>query len=476
LADGTSLTAVSQVVPVAETGYIPVYDSLYGNTGLLLGWVNIADGAPVGNLEWIKKASRATAFYTNGFTNLLSAQGSLWTNPAAHTAAIDLPEGQLNISGGALLSPLSFNVAMSNNNTLVKLPGSPTNSLTGTNNPKTGLLTITFGNGSGKTMTVGTGVILQNATNAGGFFLGTTNAGGFFLGKTNAGSVNLNVPMLIASNLNGPQALVLDGNHVYFVDNSSTDGIIKSVPNNGGTVSTLLTGLHTYEGGVGSFIVANGRIYGGYGGYNGENMFYAPTNGGNATAIITATDGRFIGLANSLVYYGSGFDYIDSVATSGTNATQLASGVWVRGCAVDASAIYFSDYWSKDVRKYSFSSGSIAPLITGNSSSDGGLFIDANNVYFCNAGNVLEVPKSGGAVMTLVSSGAANGFASDGSSVFYVENNAIKSVPVIGGDPSTLINLGTSGVSCMAVDGSYLYWGDPSGGAGAGKIWRMVKP
>jgi len=181
LADGTSLTAVSQTVPVAETGDIPIYNSLYGNTGLLLGWVNIAGGAPVGNLEWIKKASRATAFYTNGFTNLLSAQGSLWTNPAAHTAAIDLPEGQLNISGGALLLPLSFNVAMSNNNTLVKLPGSPTNSLTGTNNPKTGLLTITFGNGSGKATTVGAGVVLQNSTNAGGFFLGKTNAGSMLL-------------------------------------------------------------------------------------------------------------------------------------------------------------------------------------------------------------------------------------------------------------------------------------------------------
>jgi hypothetical protein len=283
-------------------------------------------------------------------------------------------------------------------------------------------------------------------------------------------------PSLIASNLNGPQALVLDGNYVYCIDNSSTDGIIKSVPNNGGTVATLLTGLHTYEGGVGSFVVSGGTIYGGYGGYNGENMFSAPTNGGTAAAIISATDGRFIGVANSLLYYGSGFNYINSVTTSGANSTQLASGIWVRGCAVDGSAIYFSDYWSKDVRKYSFTSGSITPLITGNSSSDGGLFIDANNVYFNNAGNVLEVSKGGGAVTTLVSSGAAGGYVSDGSSVFYVETNAIKSVPVIGGDPSTVVNLGTGGLSSMAVDGSYLYWSDTSGGAGAGKIWRMAKP
>jgi hypothetical protein len=66
---------------------------------------------------------------------------------------------------------------MSNNNTLVKLAGRPTNSLTGTNNPKTGFLTIKFGNGDGKATTTGTGAVLQNATNAGGFFLGKTNAG-----------------------------------------------------------------------------------------------------------------------------------------------------------------------------------------------------------------------------------------------------------------------------------------------------------
>jgi hypothetical protein len=71
-------------------------------------------------------------------------QGSSWTNPLPHTAAIDLPSGQLAISGGSLLTNLTFNVMVSNNNALVKLPGGSTNSLTGSINPKTGLLTITF--------------------------------------------------------------------------------------------------------------------------------------------------------------------------------------------------------------------------------------------------------------------------------------------------------------------------------------------
>ena len=72
-------------------------------------------------------------------------------------------------------------MAVSSNNTLVKLTGTPTNSLTGTIAPSTGLLTVTFGNGKGKTTMVGHGVVLQNATNAGGFFIGKTNDGAVYL-------------------------------------------------------------------------------------------------------------------------------------------------------------------------------------------------------------------------------------------------------------------------------------------------------
>jgi hypothetical protein len=174
LADGTSF---SQSVPLSGKSDLPIYGNLYGKTGLLLGWMSLESGSPAGNLTWIKKASRSPALYTNGFTNPIVVQGSSWTNPLPHKAAIDFSSGQLDISGGILLSPLMFNVAVSNNNALVKLSESPTNSLTGSINPKTGLLTITFGNGAGKATTTAKGAVLQNESNAGGFFLGKTNAG-----------------------------------------------------------------------------------------------------------------------------------------------------------------------------------------------------------------------------------------------------------------------------------------------------------
>ena len=166
---------------MSGAGDLPVYGNLYGGKGLLLGWIGLQSGSPSGNLTWIKPASSSTARYTNGFTNLVAVQGSLWTNPLPHTAAMDLPSGQLDLAGGSLLTNLTFNVAVSNNNALVKLADVPTNSLTGSINPKTGLLTVTFGNGAGKSTTAGTGAARQNVTNAAGFFLGTTNAGSIIL-------------------------------------------------------------------------------------------------------------------------------------------------------------------------------------------------------------------------------------------------------------------------------------------------------
>jgi hypothetical protein len=183
LADGTSFT---QTVPLSEAASVPVYVSLYANTGFLLGWMSIDPGLPLDPLginsvlTWIKKPSRVTALYTNGFTNIIVAQGSIWTNPPRGIAVLPFTTNSpaaLGLSGGDLATSLTYNVAVTTNNLLAKVAGSPTNTLTGSIDPKTGLLTVTFGNGNGKVTTVGEGAVLPNRTNAAGFFLGRTNSG-----------------------------------------------------------------------------------------------------------------------------------------------------------------------------------------------------------------------------------------------------------------------------------------------------------
>ena len=84
---------------------------------------------------------------------------------------------QLWISSAGL--SLDFTkIAISHNDTFVKLPASPTGSLSGSILPKTGVFTLTFGNGTGKATTTGSGVFIQPQPIAGGCFLqGTTNSG-----------------------------------------------------------------------------------------------------------------------------------------------------------------------------------------------------------------------------------------------------------------------------------------------------------
>ena len=78
----------------------------------------------------------------------------------------------------------------------------------------------------------------------------------------------------------------------------------------------------------------------------------------------------------------------------------------------------------------------------------------------------------------LVSSGNVSGDGvSDGTRVYFLEGNRIKSIPVGGGSPSTLIDIPAGSLSSrgLEVDDAFIYWTDTSGGAGAGRIWRMPK-
>jgi hypothetical protein len=175
LADGTSY---SQAVPVSANGDVPVYASLYTktastNTGLLLGWINLTNleaAAPTNALTWIKKPSRATMLYTNGFTNILSVRGGVWVAPRAGTAAISLIDGEVVLTNGGFSSEIALISVNSNN-----LMTSPTNSLSGYINPKNGFLVITA---DGIT---NYGAVVQATTNGGGYFLTSTNAGGMIL-------------------------------------------------------------------------------------------------------------------------------------------------------------------------------------------------------------------------------------------------------------------------------------------------------
>jgi predicted outer membrane repeat protein len=161
--------AFSQHVPLGILGDVPLYESLYNNAGMILGWITLTNGLPQGTngLIWIKPSSK-TEFYPDGLTNELAVQGSPWTNGSAFSAS-----GMLTISNASL----NLTHLVSIHDTTVTRTTNTGPSLTGIVNPKTGQVTITFGTGTGAATILGYGAILENTSTLGGYFITKTNAG-----------------------------------------------------------------------------------------------------------------------------------------------------------------------------------------------------------------------------------------------------------------------------------------------------------
>jgi hypothetical protein len=164
LADGSTF---SQGVPLGKLGDVPIFANLYGNTGFLMGLINLTNGAPVAetNFIWIKPAARS-GLYAAGFTNSLLAQGS--ANPLLTSFT-----GTLTISNTSL--NLSYQVSVAKK--AVTATSGSSNPLRGTFNPSTGALTLVFGNGDGKATDTGYAALLQGANTGGGYFVTKTGAG-----------------------------------------------------------------------------------------------------------------------------------------------------------------------------------------------------------------------------------------------------------------------------------------------------------
>jgi sugar lactone lactonase YvrE len=171
LADGT---AFSQSVPVSQDGYVPIYANLYGGKGLLLGWINLDPTNDSGGLFWVHPDR--PGLFKGAFTARNQIELSPWTNLPA-SSALPTKLAVFEMSDGAVIGTNDFTITISNNYKLGMQSG-PTN-LSGSLNPKTGLLTVTIGSGASKS--TGYGVLLPNGTNGGGFFLDKTNAGAIIL-------------------------------------------------------------------------------------------------------------------------------------------------------------------------------------------------------------------------------------------------------------------------------------------------------
>ncbi len=176
-------TAVSQSTPVARDGSWPLYASLYGGNGVVIGWMtftNTADSNLEGDVSWIKTGIVGGKYYPRGFTNDIVAVGSTFSTPAVGTRILTLTNAFVELSDGNLSRSLTNRVTLNTNNVVsAALPN--TNSLVVTITSSSGAVTGGFVNPQTKARMSMRGVVLQKQNGIYGFFQGTNQSGLFLL-------------------------------------------------------------------------------------------------------------------------------------------------------------------------------------------------------------------------------------------------------------------------------------------------------
>jgi uncharacterized repeat protein (TIGR03803 family) len=175
LADGTP---VSQGVAVSRDGQWPLYASLYGGQGLLLGWLAFSSNSNAdlaGEVVWLKPSLRATRYYSSGLTLRTNVSGSPFTVPARGTNLLNATNAVVTLDGGNLTQTITNRITLDANN---RVANQSANKLS---------LSFSLSDGSFKGAVVDPvssrsipfkGVVLENQGYAAGYFLGTNNQSG----------------------------------------------------------------------------------------------------------------------------------------------------------------------------------------------------------------------------------------------------------------------------------------------------------
>lgn len=175
LADGTP---ISQATVVSQSGMWPLCLRLYGNRGLLLGWMrfNNEDFSSIqGNpINWIRPAIPGSRLYPDGFNLDLVAAGSLFIAPPARTPLFAWQSGVVELGGGNLDSNLVNTVIVNSNNVVTVNNNSNRVSLHLSSN---GLLTGSFIHPNNRQLRPLQGVVLMKTNWAAGYFLGLDQSG-----------------------------------------------------------------------------------------------------------------------------------------------------------------------------------------------------------------------------------------------------------------------------------------------------------
>ncbi|MEI7728551.1 MAG: leucine-rich repeat protein [Verrucomicrobiota bacterium] len=186
LGDGTALNVSPAVV--ATAGYWPVYASLYGNRGMVIGWLSPTN-AHFNRLFWQKPAGVPSAVHRAGFSGWLEAALTGYT--AGNHTAPGWPNGaagKLNVENGNVPTNRTYDAQIQIINNLAKATGGVLTNVTLTINAANGTFRGGFKHPGTQRPTTYKGV-LGGVTGTNG--ITTLEGFGWFLGTDQSGSVRL---------------------------------------------------------------------------------------------------------------------------------------------------------------------------------------------------------------------------------------------------------------------------------------------
>jgi hypothetical protein len=179
LADGSK---VAQSSALSSQGFWPMFASVYGGQGGVIGWEQFASSLPPhfgGQSLWFKPAGAGPRYYPQGFTNEVEASGALYTRPrGAAVLPLNNGQGSLIFSGGGLHAAFTNTVTLDLHNRVTS-PSNP--ALKFKLNAASGLFS-----GSVSSPPLGLfffqGALLENGNFGAGSFLGPVQSGEVYLG------------------------------------------------------------------------------------------------------------------------------------------------------------------------------------------------------------------------------------------------------------------------------------------------------
>jgi hypothetical protein len=285
-------------------------------------------------------------------------------------------------------------------------------------------------------------------------------------------------PVVLASGESGPESLALDTSDVYWTANGA--GEVRKVSKDGGSPSTVASQANTNPYGV---AVGAGNVYwtvpNFYSGGTGAAVIMQSLDGGAPQTMASGVTGpTWIAVGSDDVYWiEEGPGEVVAAPLLGGGSISIASGGSASALALGPHQVF----WSAADATYQASLDGSSPLAIGPPAA--AIAVDETDVYFAmnsdwsGTGTILRVPVGGGTPTTLATgrTGSVVAIAVDSSNVYWIEGEgtiqegAVAAMPKGGGYVSILA-AGLGDPSAIAVDGTGVYFTNPSGGGNIEKI------